>query len=183
MSRRVDVATGTGYGARNSGQGSDVGPASARAGRPWPLSSVLVLGALPSAVGCGRLHARNVMHEWGLPGLAETIELMVSELVTNAVLASTLADGRPRYDDDLAGMPVVRLRLSSDRVRVMIEVWDTCSAAPTPKHAEPDQEGGRGLMLVEALCERWNWAVMPGWAGKVVWAQTLAPPFGAGAST
>ena len=41
---------------------------------------------------------------------------------------------------------------------------------PCLKPAEPNHEGGRGLMLVDALCERWDWDVPAGWTGKVVWA-------------
>jgi anti-sigma regulatory factor (Ser/Thr protein kinase) len=111
------------------------------------------------------------MCEWGLSGLAETVELVVSELVTNAVLATTGSDGRPRYDDELAGLPVVHIRLLSDRERVVVEVWDRSTEAPTLKEAEPDQESGRGLMLVEAVCERWGWATAAGWHGKAVWAE------------
>ena len=82
----------------------------------WPLSSSLPLGALPGATPCARLHARAVLHEWGLAGLAEAAELIFSELVTNAVRASTAPDGRPRYDT--TGMPVVVLRLASDRFKL-----------------------------------------------------------------
>src|ERR1700751_6216404 len=64
----------------------------------WPLSTSLPLGALPGATPCARLHARAVLTEWGLADLAEAAELIVSELVTNAVRASTAPDGRPRYD-------------------------------------------------------------------------------------
>jgi len=138
---------------------------------PWRLSSALVLGALPSAVSCARLHARNVMYEWGLQATAEAVELVVSELMTNAVLATTGVDGRPRYANDLAGLPEVHVRLFSVRARVIVEVWDASSGAPEPKHAEPEEPGGRGLMLVETLSERWGWRVVPGWAGKVVWAE------------
>jgi len=51
----------------------------------WPLVSFLELGALTSAVPCARLHARQVLWEWGLQASADTAELLVSELVTNAV--------------------------------------------------------------------------------------------------
>ena len=62
--------------------------------------SHLVLGALPSAVPCARLHARLVLAEWDLKPLAETAELIVSELVTNAVRASTgLPERRARPAD------------------------------------------------------------------------------------
>ncbi len=143
----------------------------AQAGTAWPLANVLALGALPSAVGCARLHARSVMHEWGLAPVAETVELVVSELATNAVRAMTGRDGRPWYEDDLAGLPVMHVRLFSDRVRVLVEVWDKSMRAPMFKRAGPDEPGGRGLMLVEALSEQWSWEVVPGWSGKVVWAE------------
>jgi len=111
------------------------------------------------------------MHEWGLAPVAETVELVVSELATNAVRAMTGRDGRPWYEDDLAGLPVMHVRLFSDRVRVLVEVWDKSMRAPMFKRAGPDEPGGRGLMLVEALSEQWSWEVVPGWSGKVVWAE------------
>jgi anti-sigma regulatory factor (Ser/Thr protein kinase) len=135
-----------------------------------PLQTSLVLGALPSAVACARLHARNVMYEWNLPSIADSIELVVSELVTNAVRASTDLDGRPKYDAK-TGLARVGLRLSSDRTHVRIEVWDQDSRPPIAKTAGPDDESGRGLMLVEALCERLNCAATPRGDGKVVWAE------------
>src|SRR6266851_4054355 len=54
----------------------------------WPLRSFLELGALPGAVPCARLHARELMWEWRLTGLGDDVEILVSELVTNAVAAS-----------------------------------------------------------------------------------------------
>ena len=80
----------------------------------WPLRSYLELGALPTAVPCARLHARQLVWEWGLNGLAASTELLVSELVTNAVKATA------GHDDQVA----VRLQLSGDGARVLIEVWD-----------------------------------------------------------
>ena len=63
----------------------------------WAIQSVLVIVALPTATPCARLHARTIAREWGLGALADTIELIVSELVTNAVKASMDQDERPRY--------------------------------------------------------------------------------------
>ena len=139
-----------------------------------PLQTSLVLGALPTAVACARLHARNVMCEWNLPSVADSIELVVSELVTNAVRASTGSDGRPKYDAD-AGLPRVRLRLWSDRTRILIEVWDQDPRIPVTKAAGPGDESGRGLMLVEALCERWGCDTSPSRDGKLVWAEMRVP--------
>jgi anti-sigma regulatory factor (Ser/Thr protein kinase) len=148
VSSGADVVTGSGQAVRDPEHRSGVGPASMKGPSvtttPWPLSCSLSLGALPTAVGSARLHARAVVCEWGLSGLAETVELVVSELVTNAVQASTGPDGRPRYDDDLAGMPVVHVRVSSDQVRVLVEVWDRSTLAPVVNHVEPDDESGRG---------------------------------------
>jgi anti-sigma regulatory factor (Ser/Thr protein kinase) len=131
--------------------------------RPWPLRSYLELGALPTAVPCARLHARHLLWEWGLNGLAENTELLVSELVTNAVRATA---GQQQA--------AVRLRLSSDNDRVLIEVWDADPQPPTPKEPDPEEEGGRGLFLVAALSTRWNWYPTQDPAGKVVWCELEA---------
>ena len=137
----------------------------------WPLDDALTLGALPTAPASARMHARAVVTEWALLDLAEDISHVVSELVTNAVRASTGADGRPTYTDASAGLPVVHLRLQSDHRRVIVEVWDLSKALPVAKQPDPDAEGGRGLLLVEALTERWGWQHIPNWPGKVVWAE------------
>lgn len=88
----------------------------------WPLQSYLELAALPSAVPCARLHTRQVLWEWGkLRAAAETVELLVSELVTNGLRASAdLADGGSGASPD--GMPTVRLWLMADRQGVLIQV-------------------------------------------------------------
>jgi anti-sigma regulatory factor (Ser/Thr protein kinase) len=125
----------------------------------WPLRSFLELGAYPGAVPCARLHTRAVLWEWGL-GSGENAELVVDEIVTNAVQASGV----------LSLPAAVRLWLFSDQQRLLIMVWDASSHPPI----RPDQdageitEGGRGLMLVEALSDQWSWYAVPG--GKVVWA-------------
>jgi anti-sigma regulatory factor (Ser/Thr protein kinase) len=99
--------------------------------------------------------------------------VVVSELVTNAVRASTGPDGRPRYGQ--AGVPVVVLRLSTDGTQVLIEVWDEIPTAPVTGQASPDDESGRGLMLIQTVCDRLNWATVPGWTGKVVSAELRIP--------
>jgi anti-sigma regulatory factor (Ser/Thr protein kinase) len=135
-----------------------------------PLQTSLVFGALPTAVACARLHARNVMYEWGLATIADSVELVVSELVTNAVCASTGSDGRPVYGAK-TGLSSVRLRLFSDRTHVLIEVWDQDPGMPISKAARPDDESGRGLMLVEGLCDRWGCGASTSGNGKLVWAE------------
>jgi anti-sigma regulatory factor (Ser/Thr protein kinase) len=123
--------------------------------------SHLPLAALPTAVPCARLHARAVALEWGLPALADNIELIVSELVTNATRAAGLSRG------DGLTTAVVRLWLFSDLRHVLIRVWDGNTQMPVRRDAAPDEESGRGLMLVEHLCSEWGAYQESG--GKVVW--------------
>ena len=136
----------------------------------WPLRSYLELGALPTAVPCARLHARHLVWEWGLDGLAESTELLVSELVTNAVQAMA------RQEDHTA----VRLQLFGDSARVRIEVWDADPRPPAPNEPGEDGipdlegEGGRGLFLVAALSTCWDWYLTQEPTGKVVWCELEA---------
>lgn len=134
----------------------------------WPLRSYLELGALPTAVPCARLHAKNILHEWGMGALADTIELLVSEIATNAVRASAstpcLAWSRH------AGLPVIRLWLASNQDHVLIQIWDSDHRKPLPANAGPDAETGRGLLLVEALSTNWGHYTPEGQGGKIVWA-------------
>lgn len=135
----------------------------------WAIQNVLAIAALPTATPCARLHALNIAYEWGLGDLADTIELVVSELVTNAVQASVDHDGRPRCTPD-TGLACIHLRLSTDGVAALVEVWDENFHLPAPAQASLDDESGRGLMLVDAVAERWGWDMPPSGRGKIVWA-------------
>jgi Histidine kinase-like ATPase domain len=146
-----------------------MGTAGASAATRWPLSVHLPLGALPTAVPCARAYIRVMLDEWRLPALADSAELIVSELVTNSVKASADRNGRPRYSED--GLPVVHLRLACDQAGVLVEVWDSVPSPPAARRAGPDEENGRGLALIQALSNRWGWTTVPGWPGKVVWAE------------
>ena len=170
-SRRAGVVQGSELPATGPEPSSGVGPAFHLDEPEPPLRSYLELGALPTAVPCARLHARHLLREWGLNGLAPDSELLVSELVTNAVKATA---GR----DEAA----VRLRLSGDSARVLIEVWDADPRPPVPKDLGEDgtpdlqEEGGRGLFLVTTLSRRWGWLPTQEPAGKVVWCELDAGP-------
>jgi len=135
----------------------------------WPLQSVLAVAALPTATPCARLHARNISCEWGLNDLADTIELIVSELVTNAVKASMDHNERPRFTNE-HGLACIHLRLSTDGMAALVEVWDENFKLPEPAQASLDDESGRGLMLVDALAARWGWEMPRSGRGKIVWA-------------
>jgi anti-sigma regulatory factor (Ser/Thr protein kinase) len=140
----------------------------------WSLQTCLELGALPSAVGCGRLHVKLVLREWGLPAFSDSVELIVSELLTNAIRASVNYAQSHEVSPRLPSVTPVCLRLASDRQRVLIEVWDSDPRPPRCITPDPDAENGRGLFLVEILSSRWNWYFPEGWNGKVVWAEIPA---------
>jgi anti-sigma regulatory factor (Ser/Thr protein kinase) len=142
-----------------------------RRGGAWALESYLELGAYPTAVPCARLHARLMVTEWGLGEFADTAELIVSELVTNAVRA---ADGliRSMYDGRRsAGLPPVRLWLQSDYQCVMVMVWDGSDQMPQRVAPDSESQGGRGLWLVEARSDEWGAFKRERTSGKVVWAR------------
>jgi anti-sigma regulatory factor (Ser/Thr protein kinase) len=128
----------------------------------WPLQDFLELGALVSAVPCARLHARQVLWEWGIGNLGDSAELLVTELIANAVTASREA-GR---DSE------VRLWLLSDSAQILILVWDASPRPPVLTDASDEAEHGRGLMLVDAVSEQWGWYPREDSDGKFVWAIT-----------
>src|ERR1700690_360530 len=102
--------------------GSGAGPAPIRGqgdGCHWPLRSYLELGALPTAVPCFRLHAKQMLWEWGLEELSHSVELVVSELVTNAQRASAGLTGSRYGGRWIPGVPPVRLWLCADKERVL----------------------------------------------------------------
>ncbi|MDH6546118.1 SpoIIE family protein phosphatase [Streptomyces sp. SAI-041] len=109
--------------------------------------------AEPAAVARARANASERLAAWGLEELTFVTELVVSELVTNAV----------RY-----GRPPIRLRLIRDR-SLLCEVSDAGSTTPHLRRARTFDEGGRGLFLVAQLAERWG--TRHARQGKTVWAE------------
>ncbi|MGW4691650.1 SpoIIE family protein phosphatase [Kitasatospora cineracea] len=105
----------------------------------------------PTSVAKAREAACGWLLERGLDELVDTSELLVSELVTNA-----LRHGRGE----------IRLRLLRDKTMVC-EVWDDAYAQPRQRRAQETDEGGRGLQLVSLLAERWGSRRTP--KGKIVW--------------
>jgi anti-sigma regulatory factor (Ser/Thr protein kinase) len=140
-------------------------------GQPdWPLSTFAEFGALPSAVRAARQHAMQALLEWGLIGLGDAIELIISELVTNAIRASSDMAGHARQGQSAPRTSPVRLWLRSDRKRVLILVWDASELMPTRQDVDLAAESGRGLLLVEVLSVGWGSYVPTDGRGKVTWA-------------
>jgi len=136
----------------------------------WPYRTFLELGALAGAVPSARLHARLVLLEWGLGALSDDTELVVAELVTNGVRASRAM-----------GRDAVRMWLVSDLGQVVVFVWDASLRPPARADPGADAESGRGLLLVEALSQRWGYFGHDS-GGKVVWALLEAAPVAPSAS-
>ncbi|MFE5301397.1 SpoIIE family protein phosphatase [Streptomyces sp. NPDC056632] len=111
----------------------------------------------PRSVGRARELARAQLTAWELEPLVDTVELLVSELVTNAL----------RY-----GEGEIRLRLLRDRTLVC-EVWDAGLVQPRRRRAKDTDEGGRGLQLVGLLSAAWGSRRTP--RGKTVWFELPLP--------
>jgi hypothetical protein len=127
------------------------------------------LGALPTAPSVARAYARTMLAIWAMSDFSAVTDLLVSELVTNGIKASTGLDGSPLYVD--GHMLVVQLRLFADGTRLMMEVWDQASGVPVRKTAGLDDENLRGLQLVDSLTgSQWGWVPATTGPGKCVWA-------------
>ncbi|MGX1134834.1 serine phosphatase RsbU (regulator of sigma subunit)/anti-sigma regulatory factor (Ser/Thr protein kinase) [Streptomyces glaucescens] len=111
----------------------------------------------PAAVSGARRSASDALAAWGLEEMSFTTELIVSELVTNAI----------RY-----GKSPVQLRLVLQST-LTCEVSDASSTAPHLRRARIFDEGGRGLLLVAQLSERWG--TRHNREGKVIWAEQALP--------
>ncbi|MEV4949386.1 SpoIIE family protein phosphatase [Streptomyces sp. NPDC053755] len=113
----------------------------------------------PAVVGRARALATDQVDAWGLDGeLLFTTELVVSELVTNAI----------RY----ASGPV-QLRLIRDRT-LICEVSDTGHTSPHLRRAGSEDEGGRGLFLIAQMTQQWGTRYTA--TGKTIWAEQPLPP-------
>lgn len=137
----------------------------------WSFRTYLELGALPSAVPRARRHTSQVLRKWGLAEIGESAELVVSELITNAIRASCQPGCGSR----------VRLWLFSNGASVVIKVWDSSPEPPQPARAGPADEDGRGLLIVQALATSWNSHARDG--GKIVWAVLQFSPLHGGSGT
>jgi len=96
--------------------------------------------------------------------VSDSVEILVSELVTNAIHASWALD---------QAFPV-RLWLLSDKAQVLILVWDANPRPPIRMDTDENAESGRGLLLVETISDQWGTCAIDA-GGKAVWALTATP--------
>ncbi len=121
----------------------------------------LEIGTDPLEVGRARRWARSRLAGAGVGAegqLAETLVLLISELVTNAVVHT--------------GCPaVLRMLVPARQARgaVRVEVADASAMPPRQRQAEGDDTNGRGLELVSGLADRWGWQRVQG--GKLIWCE------------
>lgn len=134
-----------------------------------PVERSIALDADPMSARAARRFVVDALTDWRMPQVVETAELLISELVTNALLHA-------RSDAELV------VRRSGGTVR--FEVSDHSSAVPTTGHHHQESQTGRGLELVELLADAWGVDVHHrglGITGKGVWfelsvADSPAPP-------
>jgi anti-sigma regulatory factor (Ser/Thr protein kinase) len=124
------------------------------------LTRQIELAPRPEAAGAARRFVHACLVEWHLDELADDIDLVVSELVTNALLHARV--------DSAPSSASIRLEVLRGGRTLVCRVIDNCPAPPTQEQAGDTAENGRGLLLVDVLSAQWGWFTGP--AGKVVWA-------------
>ncbi|MFE2498563.1 ATP-binding protein [Streptomyces scopuliridis] len=143
---------------------------------PHPRNS-LTLADTPNAVGLARLHTADVLSRWGVRSdTVETVQLLVSELATNAVR-------HPKEGEEESSLFSVRNRVRTfeftlevigDAVRV--SVWDRDTRPPVLKEVGVEAVGGRGIFIVAVMSRRWGHYPPRDMPGKVVWAECGLDP-------
>jgi anti-sigma regulatory factor (Ser/Thr protein kinase) len=159
------------------------------------LAATCELTARPESAGVARDFTRMTLRQWRMVRLGDVAELVVSELVTNALRHGLLS---ARW---MPGEHPIRLRLLRQDPYLMCMVTDPETVGPVRIDAHSGAESGRGLQVVESCSVRWGWQPLdadgglgraeggagraeggpgravggPGRAGKVVWALLQAP--------
>lgn len=132
------------------------------------LTARFDLPADSRAAGRARRLITQLLASWGRPEDSEVAQLLVSEVVTNAVRHA----GRGQ---------ALEIRVTADDVRVRIAVGDGSTLRPVPRAPRDDEESGRGMRLVAALASEWGVIDRPleSGPGKQVWFEL--PPVAASA--
>lgn len=136
-------------------------PRASRAIERWgdPSVNEVRLGSLPESAAAARQLSIGVLQQWSLPHLCDVVELLVSELVGNAVRHT--------------GARSMGLRLTRRRGWIRVEVRDPSRALPCLLDVRPLDEGGRGLILVDKFTDRWGVDLLL--TGKITWFEIRVP--------
>lgn len=143
--------------------------------------NTLELADTPNAVGLARLHTVDLLSRWGVPSeTVETIRLLVSELVTNAVR-------HPGEQGQSTQVSALASRNTSQRFELTLEkLWDAVRLSVRDRDARPpvlkqvgvEAEGGRGIFIVAMMSRNWGYHPAVDKPGKVVWAEVGLVPVG-----
>jgi len=143
--------------------GKVLGPGDMPQVRADALSRVVTVPPVPRAVTAAREWSRQTIERWRLGEAAEPIEHLVSELVTNSVEHAQCVS------------VTVLLMYAAGMLRLEVRDQDTAHV-PVQKSPEPGDVDGRGLVIVQALSDRWGVRVTS--SGKTVWCELAVPPPG-----
>ncbi|MFF5718976.1 ATP-binding protein [Streptomyces buecherae] len=137
----------------------------------------LTLADTPNAVGLARLHTADVLSRWGVHSdTIETVQLLVSELATNAVRHPKEDEGHASLFSTWGRAQTFEFMLEIIGDVVRVSVWDRDARPPVLKEVGVEATGGRGIFIVAALSRRWGHHPARGTAGKVVWAEVGLVP-------
>ncbi|MEV7012643.1 ATP-binding protein [Streptosporangium sp. NPDC051022] len=118
------------------------------------------------SVASVRRFVRDTAADWNAAGeVPEIAELLVSELVTNAIAHGTAAIPRAS---------AIRVTVGREKELMTVDVYDSRTALPHMRHPDPLETSGRGLAIVHDLSHDWGWTLNP--YGKSVWFQLVAWP-------
>lgn len=136
---------------------------------PATWRNYIELPVHPLSVSLARRHAAHVLTDWGRDTLIDDAQLVISELVTNAVKASEPGEDEVAAYGSLAGSyRRLRVGLHQASAGVVLEVWDCSRRPPKLRHPETEALGGRGLHVIDAVAAGWGYR-WPRTGGKVVW--------------
>jgi anti-sigma regulatory factor (Ser/Thr protein kinase) len=133
----------------------------------------LELSVFPTSPYYARVHVQRVLEGWRRDDLIETAQLIISELVSNAIkahassFAATEAAAHASPDH-------IWMDLYPAGEAVVLRVWDASRTPPVLRIPDLDDEGGRGLCLVDLLARSWGY-YRPTTGGKIVWCTLAAP--------
>ncbi|MEF9904753.1 ATP-binding protein [Streptomyces sp. P9-A2] len=141
-----------------------------------PSISELTLAATPNAVAWARGHTVDILQRWRFP--AEGIEvarLLISELATNAIRHAQPTEPSETATE-YAGLGTIALKLWPTDGGIILAVSDPDPRPPAPRAGDASPTGGRGLVLIQAMANRWGYFPTQPHSGKAVWAEVPACP-------